>query len=456
MTPSRRSANTVGRITNLALLTSGITLSVGALLLADSFDIFMTMTFGAALCLLLFVLYLPAALGLGIVKSYFAVLVLFHFGLLPAYLLKDKGVPLSRVHHWITDDFYVRPALEACLAFALTFAIAIVAAHLIGAQSEKAAEKPQRTEVVQSPWIYRLALGGLAISTTVWFVFVFGMARPSNYVDYIVFFEMNPALGNLIGVLHTAIAATFFLTCQNARKLWAPLLIFGWWAIFAFPLGLRGEVLFPIALTLPALMAQGRLRIHWSLVITAALGVLIVSAVVANSRLGDGSGALVSASPLTAISELGGSLRPSYEVERWLHQGDALRLGATYYAPFERTFLGLLPFSERLPAQEDYRLMNVLIMQRAGPYGFSIVAESVINFGFLGAIAMGGLWGLIVTFSTMKVASNHRTMVYASLLFGAFIHIRQSFVSAFGATIIFFVLSMSVILMAMFLKSSRR
>ncbi|MBB4798270.1 hypothetical protein HNP32_002014 [Brevundimonas bullata] len=435
------------------MLAAGIALSVAALLWDGSFNVFMTLTFWAASTLLLFVLYLPRSQGSGILKSYFAALVVFHFGLLPAYLLSDKGVPLSRVQIWISQDVFVRPALEACLVFVLAFTLAILTVRA----SARADRVPRLIETVQSPMIYRVALLGLIICTAAWFVFVMGILRPKNYVDYIILFERNAALGNLIGILHTAIPATFFLATQNARKLWVPLLIFGIWAIFAFPLGLRGEVLFPIALTIPLLMTQGRLRIHWSFLTLAVLGVFFASAVVASSRVGGSmSDTLAYASPLTTISELGGSLRPSYEVERWLQQGDTFRLGSTYYAPFERTFLGLIPLVERLPANEDYRLMNVLIMQRAGPYGFSIVAESVINFGFLGALAMGALFGIAITTSASRLVANQQTLIQASILFGAFIHIRQSFVSAFGATVVFFVVTAAVMMTAYLLKSLRQ
>lgn len=453
--PRGRSFHTINKFLRFGLLTTGAAFSVAALISSGTLNSFMTLTFLSVSCLLLFVLSIPNDRGSSVVKCFFAALVVFHFGLLPEYMLIEHGLMLGSGHGFISLEIYSRPAIQACIAFILAFTLAVITIRT--RLGTRVFGSRRSVKSANSGLIGQVALISLILSVGAWFLLVMGVIRPQNYLDYIMFFERNPALGNLIGILHTAIAATFFLACIHANKLMVPLIIFGIWALFSFPIGLRGEVLFPIALTAPVLMSQGQIRIHWTAVALAILVVLFVSAAVANSRIGEQlSDSLVSASPLEAISELGGSLRPSFEVEKWLQNGDEYRWGATYYAPFERTLQRILPFADRIPAEEDHRLMNVLIMQRAGPFGFSIVAEAVINFGILGAFAVGGIAGAGVSVSGSRLAAGIQPLIYASILFGALVHIRQSFVSAFGATVVFLLMSMAVIIVAAVMRKTNQ
>lgn len=435
------------------LFVTGLGLTACAFIPNAPFPLFMALTLGAATAFLAFVLLLPHKPGSALVKAYFGILAVFHFGLLPSYLLTLAGQPINRVHAWIFDAYHVTLALQSCLVFIAAFVIMTV---VVRSQMLRWL-RPRPQLQVDRAWMYHLSMAALLLSMAGWFYLIFAVAGPSDYLDYIIFFERSPFLGSVIGFLHTAIAATFFFACLNARSILPPLVVYGLWSVIAFPLGLRGEVLFPLALTLPLLLSLDRLDFHWSVMAAGVVAALSISAFVATVRIGgDPSATLAQASPLAAIAELGGSLRPSYEVERWLHSYDSLRLGVTYYAPFERLFLALFPIAERLPGHADVRLMNVLIMDRAGPFGFSIVAESVINFGLAGAAAVGALLAVGLHWAAAKVMFNDGLVLNAAFLFGALIHVRQSFVSAFGAILFFMVIAMALHVAARLMRAVSR
>ena len=82
-----------------------------------------------------------------------------------------------------------------------------------------------------------------------------------------------------------------------------------------------------------------------------------------------------------AFAEMGGSLHPVEKVVRWRAEGDPLEMGASYWAPIERGAARVLPGLQTSVAEDDMRIMNVLVTDRVGPIGFSPVAEAYRNFG---------------------------------------------------------------------------
>lgn len=418
-----------GRMFALAgLVIVGLIATLVACLTPLQYPAFMAMSGLATLALLALMLIMPPRPGSGLLKAYFGVVVVFHFGLIPSYLLTFSGGSIEAGSYWIFDEHYTRQAVRACLVF-----IAVFAATTVLTSTLPSSTAIKRSIFKADPRMARVALFSLVTTIWTWFILVILVARPTSYMDYYHFFEVT-GLGNAIAFLHTAIAASFFLACLNGRSVAVPFLLFALWAVFAFPLGLRAHVIFPLVLTLPLLMNQGRLRIHWLAMAAGVLLTMSASTIVAQSRVG---AEIENASPLAALAELGGSLRPSYEVERWLYSGDRLRLGATYIAPVERTIFRILPVGTRVAGIEDHRLMNVLILKRAGPYGFSIIAEAVINFGLWGAAAVGAFAALILRWASARLALNHRPILNAAIAFGLIVHIRQAFVSGFGATLAF-------------------
>jgi len=170
--------------------------------------------------------------------------------------------------------------------------------------------------------------------------------------------------------------------------------------VLGFPLGLRGEILFPAATVVVILTCRRKLRVRPQVFLLGILLVLSAAAIVRQIRsigVSDAPLAEVSISPLHGLMELGGTLYPVTAVVHWAEAGEDYIYGASYWAPFERTITRFVPYTERLPSLEDDRLMNVLVIQRnLGPVGFSPVAEGYRNFGPWGVVMAMALIGLIV------------------------------------------------------------
>ncbi|MET0214202.1 MAG: O-antigen polysaccharide polymerase Wzy, partial [Vicinamibacterales bacterium] len=130
-----------------------------------------------------------------------------------------------------------------------------------------------------------------------------------------------------------------------------------------------------------------------------------------------------------AFAEMGASLHPVEKVVRWRAEGERLENGGTYWAPFERAAARLLPGAQSSDAEDDLRIMNILVIDRVGPIGFSPVAEAYRNFGAVGVVLVLGLVGaclaLIDTLRSSRLAVLTMAVVYVPIL----TNVRNSFVS---------------------------
>jgi hypothetical protein len=132
---------------------------------------------------------------------------------------------------------------------------------------------------------------------------------------------------------------------------------------------------------------------------------------------------------LSALTEMGGSLHPVEKVVRWHAEGEPYGQGASYLAPFERGAARLLPGLRTAKADDDLRLMNVLVLDRIGAIGFSPVAEAYRNFGPIGVVVVIGLIGVII--GSIDTVSDPRTaiLLIAAVYVPLLINVRNSFVS---------------------------
>lgn len=349
----------------------------------------------------------------------------FHFGIVPIYAiapqeLEHLGFNLTL---WYTD---LKPLMAAYYAAAV-FLAGFCTALLFPIK----ASRNHAFEVSVPIGLSKLALLGFGLSVLAWITIVFS----AGFGGYDLLLEglASSGRGGIIGVIHTAIGLYFVFSVVDPRTRRQALLFYSIWALLAFPIGLRGEVAFPGLVAFGILASQGGVRVSIARIIAIAVLFFALSSAIAVTRVSTSNASFLgSVSVANGLAELGGSIRPSYEVVRWLDGGDLLRMGETYYAPFERFFLGIFPLWDRLPAYEDFRLMNVLIAERAGPYGFSISAEAFYNFGHVGAVVVGILTGLVMR-RFGRVAMDRRLPILMTVIgFALFFHIRQSFMSTWS------------------------
>lgn len=353
----------------------------------------------------------------------------FHFGMVPVYLgvsdsLESVGF---NVFAWYENV----QLIVAAYSIALTFLIGLVSSVILPVNRGESASEYVAADGRRVSYGV-LAQLGLVFSVLAWFLVVLFVGFQPY--DLLLQALEQRGLGALIGLIHTAIGICFVLAVSSAVRLSFGIAVFFLWSAIAFVLGFRGEVAFPVLLAAGVLCVQGRMQLSlWKMVLTA-LVFLGLSSVVAVFRISTAQDGLLGAMSIArGLAELGGSIRPAYEVAGWIAGGDNFQLGATYFAPFERVFLRFFPIAERVPAELDFRLMNVLIANRAGPYGFSIAAEAYFNYGYFGCVGLGLVVGYFLRALGSVIEAGKLPLFLLLFVFAFFIHIRQSFVTSFGA-----------------------
>jgi O-antigen polysaccharide polymerase Wzy-like protein len=266
--------------------------------------------------------------------------------------------------------------------------------------------------------------GGIVISTAG----LLGFFIP--YEDYL---QATADFGTTLGVVWVVLGAGVVMTFtgQHAWYRTAALVAYGCFALIALPLGLRSEVMFPTVAALIAHARRGRtLTPAKAFAMVAAL--LVIIPIVREVRTA-GVQALPAAAlavpGLDALVEMGGSLHPVEKVVRWHAEGDPYELGGTYWAPFERAALKLLPGVRASAAEDDDRIMNVLVLDRIGAIGFSPVAEAYRNFGPAGVVVVLAVLGMIMgTLDTVR-DPRRAVLLMAAIYVPLLINVRNSFVS---------------------------
>jgi hypothetical protein len=130
-----------------------------------------------------------------------------------------------------------------------------------------------------------------------------------------------------------------------------------------------------------------------------------------------------------AFVEMGGSLHPVEKVVRWQTEGEAFELGASYWAPIERAAARILPGLRAAAAEDDMRIMNVLVTDRVGPIGFSPVAEAYRNFGPPGVILVLWIFGALLARLDGIADRRFAILAIATLYVPLLVNVRNSFVA---------------------------
>ena len=355
--------------------------------------------------------------------AYLAVFGLFHGGLLLTSAVQGwTDLPGADVRWLSGDRAPVAAALAALGMIAFTVGVALV--------QRLARRRPDRDGgggdcVVLGVLGLSVHAAGLAILAAVVNAGGgLGLLR-SGYGAYLAAAQGNALLP--YGVLALGVGPVMSLAAggQARRLAWV---LFGAYAAVAFPLGLRGEVLFPLVAMLVVEVRRGRrIRPLWTAAGTAFVMTLV--GVVRQTRA-KGVGALLEvstlASPLDGVAEMGYSLRPTVVVLGWHDRGEPFRHGETLLAVPLRAFEGLLGRAVPAGAYDD-RLFNVEIAHRVGPIGGSPVAEAYHNFGVLGVVVFLAMVGVLLASLTRRARSPWDDALLGGLLVVLLIQVRNDF-----------------------------
>jgi hypothetical protein len=354
---------------------------------------------------------------------------LFHFGLIASLALGLVGTEdlTSWDREWLSGPYAQEAAVLATAGFlALLSGIAAVRSS----RGRVISSTPKTLGNVDTYVGAFLLIGAVALWA--WVVLTSGGASLffssySEYLDATSGSEGRVAFAWLmlgIGVVITAAARPTLI-----RRLATGVTVL--FAAIALALGLRGELLFPVVGALVALTRMNR-PLPKSAVWMGMAVILLVIPVVREVRtvglrsIGD---ARLQPNMIHALVEMGGSLHPVEKAVRWRSEGDPLLFGGSYWAPFERAAARVLPQIDRDNAENDDRIMNVLVTARVGPIGFSPVAEAYRNFGLAGPALVLFILGMIVS-SVDTIAHDRRAVVcVATILVPLLVNVRNSFVS---------------------------
>ena len=155
--------------------------------------------------------------------------------------------------------------------------------------------------------------------------------------------------------------------------------------------------------------------------------------------------ALIASIPFMVCWKMGGSLQTVVITQEWVAQGiDKFHYGETIYAPVAR-LVDKATFANVDASEKDFRLMNVAMADRNGPYGFSPIAEGFINMGAIGVVIVMMLLSLFLNYFDTRPISilsdsylGGTTFILLTFVRNAFTHIPgQSLLLAVTLTIVY-------------------
>ncbi|MBL4630642.1 MAG: O-antigen polysaccharide polymerase Wzy [Paraglaciecola sp.] len=358
---------------------------------------------------------------------FFSVLGVFHIGLVLANSVngitdEDTLYQISWWFYNVETENAIHVVNLAMIGFALSAILFSSKAHASVATN-------------QSELVYRKRLfhiGGILLGffVAIFFILTIATGAINSYGTYLLVMSANPLISFVFSYLYFFIGIAFVFVCVSYNKGFGYIYfgLFAVWALFAFKIGLRGEVMFPGAVAGCMLGRKGA-PIKGYILLIGIVVFLIVTGIVKNARVsGDYSGN-VAVNPLNAIAEMGSSLRAVQETIKWRkHDSFELLMGGSYWAPFERQFALFIPQLERIDIEDDGRLLNVVVQKRAGPIGFSAIAEAYINFGEKGVIIVFFLIGWVMARLDSSATTVRNDILIGVALLPIFVTIRNSFI----------------------------
>lgn len=353
-------------------------------------------------------------------------IVIFHGGLLAfAALGGTPSLPSPADERWFYSAATPRAAYlvaVAVLAFAAAATLATLGRYRTTYSRQGAVE-----ESLGSTGACLLAVG-----VTAWFGLT---AYSAGFVIFTAPYRsfLDATSGLPLTYVYLAIGLGLTLTALQPRAGGGRIALglFLLFALVALPLGLRGEVLFPVAGGAAALAYQRRMPrpVPVLIIVTLLLAAFSVIKDVRQVGLRDIGSSQAGLSPAAGLGELGYTVRVLVESVRWHEFGSEPYLRyTTYSAPLDRQFYSRVVGRSVTEAAADPRLLNVEVRRRVGNIGGSIIGEAHHNDGIRGiVVVMALIGGGLARVSSGRVSTTRLALV-ATLLVPVLNHVRNSFV----------------------------
>jgi hypothetical protein len=357
----------------------------------------------------------------------------FHFGLvvvLAAGIIDASDLSLWE-QSWVLGPFAPDAALLA-LAGTLAFASASAFVHLSRGGSRAAQPEAATSETIHpyGPAGSILVFAAIAV----WCAMVVSTAGTGGFFgSYFDYLDATSDFGSASAAIWIVLGCGLVLSVTGTRG-WlrtATVSVFAAFSLVSLPIGLRGEILFRCMAAFVACARCGRV-LSPAKSAALALALLLMIPVMREVRNTGVQGlAQMELEPrlYEALLEMGGSLHPVEKVVRWSAEGDPFQKGSSYWAPIERAAARVLPGISTPSADDDMRIMNVLVMDRVGAIGFSPVAEAYRNLGGIGVVIVLALLGAgLAALDTLR-DSRLAVLAIATVYIPVLTNVRNSFVS---------------------------
>lgn len=361
----------------------------------------------------------------------------FHLGLAPHWIFGiDPGFTRADDQFWFEGPIGILALRLVSLAIA-----GYVLAVIFSAAIRRRRIEIENLDSAQSPDARIYAVGGAFLligSISAWLFISLTAGGPSIFTgSYIQYLELTSSTP--LPYVYIAIGVGLGMTMMAPIKGWTLLAValFIGFAVVAFFIGLRGEVLFPVAVAATVMATRRKMPGGIRSVFVLVLGLAAINLAQQIRLLGVAASNLesVQASPLNALSELGQTIRVVAHAAMWqIDNGDPLRWGETYTVSIAR-FLETVGGAP-VPADTDYRLFNVEIADRSGAIGGSVIGEAFHNFGFVGVVVVMMILGAFFAGFSLAPRTPVMLAVYVTLAVPLFNHIRNSFVGVIPAFVI--------------------
>lgn len=331
---------------------------------------------------------------LGIQRIYFAVFLLFHGGLIWPLALGKPPFFLSETDQYWFDEQLVG---DASFLLSLFIVCCVIGSAGLAAGVARSLRWNDRNragtgrEYSEGPSL--LATGILSLAVVAWFILAISGGVSLRAGNYIQFLDSTTGLEP-----YAYLAIGVGMAMLGPAK--GPYMSFGLaffvaFAIVAFPLGLRGEVIVPLACFLLTWSRSRRRRPRWVILWAVLIAGLFVGSFVRTIRVGATADRIDVVTALEGVSEMGYSIRPVLLVLDYLSAGGEQVGIATYLNPVAR-LIGVDSLAGVPGAADDFAAFNSFVVATAGNIGGSVVAEAFRAGGYFALICVGLLVGALL------------------------------------------------------------
>lgn len=376
----------------------------------------------------------------GIFSSVFLYFTITHFGASTIFYLYPSSITKQYKiynYNWLYSGEVI-DAILLCIIAQISFAFIGVVYSTVSKMKYPINEK--KVILNESTWLPRIGLICVLI-VVAFFVSNIMLGNISLNTGYSEFKSWRSE-SNFISIALFLLATGYIIVIStgNIKQIRNINYLYIFVSIILFLTGNKGEVLYAALAAFGVYYDRFR-KISGKIIILFLTLFFIVIPFISSVRNGSiiNSFNMMGVNFVNPFLEIGWQLRNVVKVVGWIHSGEVLGYGISYFAPVERIIsrltMGIIPaipitgvpwsFGERLPG-----------------WGFSQVAESYYNFSIIGPIVFFAIQGIFLVNAGMLKNSVYKKAFYSSISVILIISTRNRFSFVPGQIFMAFILVM--------------